>query len=48
MGGAAVHKDELVGIAVLAIEQCGGAQPDVFVKVSHYLQWLRENSDVKV
>lgn len=48
MGGAAMYEGKLIGIAAFTLQQCGGAYPDVFVNISYYLQWLRDNTDVSL
>ncbi|XP_055385770.1 serine protease SP24D-like [Condylostylus longicornis] len=43
-GGPAVHNGKLVGVASFVLEGCGSQNPDAYVKVSHFINWIRAYS----
>ncbi|KAL9887121.1 serine protease SP24D-like [Glossina fuscipes fuscipes] len=45
-GGPAVYNGRLVGVANYIRGDCGASHPDVFARIAHYADWIRENSDL--
>ncbi|KAK0093721.1 hypothetical protein PV326_012831 [Microctonus aethiopoides] len=45
-GGGVVANGVLIGIKLYTIEKCDKNQPQVNIRVHHYINWIRTNSDL--
>lgn len=45
-GGGVVANGVLIGIKLYTIEKCEKNQPQVNIRVHHYIDWIRTNSDL--
>lgn len=45
-GGPAHYKNELVGVAGFVVGGCGSTYPDGYARVSYFIDWIKEHSDL--
>lgn len=41
-GGPLVYNDEVIGIVSYGVSGCARNEPDVYARVSHFYDWIKE------